>query len=281
MKIAKLGRTSGVTLLLAMGIAMVASALSELTGDEILLRIEAQEDLVMGGDIVSIIRFENAYSDGATTFNTFGMLGRRREGEGDRTLIYFVEPEDVQGTLFVSIDTEEEEARLWLYLPALGSAKELVSEEQEESFAGSTFSYREAGGGSTSDDCTARIVGEDTVQVGDQVMGCYLLDLTAKPGADVDYPRERMWVDKEHWLPLKVESYDELGTLDRTMEVLELGEFDGMVVVRVTVAEDVLEGDSTTITFLDRSCPEEGIPAEIFEPENLSDFDSTDWGFQE
>jgi len=269
----------GLVLALAMGIAMATSAQSELTGDEILLRVEAQEDLGMGGEIISIIRFENSYSDGTMTFNIFGMLGQQLDGKPERTLIYFKEPEDVQGTFFVSINPEYEDARLWLYLPALGQAKELVSEQQEQSFAGSTFSYREAGGESASDEYTAQIVCEDDIRIDDQEVPCYLLDLTVKPGADVDFPTERMWVDKESWLALKIESYNELGNLERTMNVLKLGEFDGMVVANVTVAVDILEGNSTTITFLDRRRPEEGISTEVFDPENLSNFDPSEWGF--
>ena len=213
------------------------------------------------------------------TFNTFGMLGQQLDGEPERTLIYFKEPEDVQGTFFVSINPEDEDARLWLYLPALGQAKELVSEQQEQSFAGSTFSYREAGGESVSDEYSAQIVREDSIQIDNQEMACYLLNLTAKPDADVDFPTERMWVDKDSWLVLKIESYNELGNLERTMEVLTLGEFDGLVVADVTVAVDVLEGNSTTITFLDRRRTEEGIPPEVFDPENLSNFDPAEWGF--
>lgn len=281
MKMTRLRSVMGLMLLLAGTITTMGSAQGGLTGDEILLRVEEQEDMVMGGEIISIIHFENTYSDGTTTFNAFGVLGKQLEGELDKTLIYFKEPEDVQGTLFVSIDPEDGDSRLWLYLPALGQAKELVSEQQEQSFAGSTFSYREAGGGNTSDDYTAVLVGEETIRVGDQEIPCYLLELTERPDTDLDYPTEKMWVAKENWLTLKIESYNESGTLERTMEVLSLGEFGGMVVVDVSVAKDILEGNSTTITFLDRRHPEGEIPSEIFEPENLSAFDPSDWGFQD
>ncbi|MFQ6117524.1 MAG: outer membrane lipoprotein-sorting protein, partial [Candidatus Bipolaricaulia bacterium] len=142
-------------LLLLMG-ASVAAVVSysdrELTGDEILDRVEEEGDLAAAGSLITIVRFDNAYSDGTTTYSLFGGLSKLVEGQPERTLIYFVEPEDTEGTLFLSVGPVDtgENTHLFLYLPALGSVKELVSEEQREaSFAGSTFSYEDVGGADT------------------------------------------------------------------------------------------------------------------------------------
>lgn len=159
--------------------------------------------------------------------------------------------------------------------------KELVSEEKHKSFAGSTFSYREVGSRKVSDDYTAELVGEDSVKIGDQSYDCYVLELTAKPKADVDYPTGKAWVGKENWLTLKAEDYNDAGNLERTMEVLKLGEFEGNVVADEIIAKNVLDNSSTTISFLERRRPEGEIPDSVFDPENLSSFDPTEWGFEE
>jgi hypothetical protein len=277
-----------VKLSLILGLALLLGALAgtalystgQLTGDAILKKVDEQQDTVMGGDLVSLIRFDNAYSDGTTAYNIFGGLSKRAPGQPDRSLVYFKEPEDVRGTLFLSVKPEGEEARLWLYLPALGAVKELVSEEERSgSFAGSTFSYRQVGERKIADDYTAELIGEEAVTVEGQSYGCYLLKLTAKPGAKVDYPTGKMWVDKANWLSLKAEEYNEAGNLERTMEVLKLGEFEGNIVADVMIAKDVLNNNSTTISFLDRHRPAQPIPDSVFEPQNLPSFDPTAWGF--
>lgn len=284
MKVVKFSSILGLVLLLGALMVTIVSYSDGLSGDEILQKVDDQQDVVMGGDLISIIRFDNVYSDGTTAYNTFGGLGKQAEGEPDRSLIYFKEPEDVKGSLFLSIDPVDpnEDIHLFLYLPALGQVKELVSEEERGgSFAGSTFSYRQVGERGMTEDYTAELVSEDTVQIGNEGYPVYVLKFSAKPDADVDYPTGKMWVGKDNWLSLKAEEYNDAGNLERTMEVLVLGEFEGNVVADEMIAKDVLEGSSTTISFLDRRRPDGEIPDELFDPENLPSFDPAEWGFED
>lgn len=272
----------GLVLLLgAIMVGTVSYSNGQLTGNDILKKVDDQQDIIRGGNLISMIRFDNIYSDGTTAYNTFGGLGKRVEGQPDKSLIYFKEPADVEGTLFLSIKPKGEDARLWLYLPALGAVKELVSGEKHKSFAGSTFSYREMGSHRFSDDYTAELDGEDTLTIGDESYPCYLLELTAKPDAEVDYPTGKMWVSKENWLMLKAEDYNDAGNLERTMEVLKLGEFEENVVADQMVSKNVLDNSSTTISFLKRERPENPIPDDVFDADNLASFDPTAWGFEE
>jgi len=168
-------------------------------------------------------------------------------------LMYYKEPEDVAGTIFLAVTPEEGDSRMWLYLPALGAVKELVAEEQEQSFAGSTFSYKDIGSqSSTQDDYDAELVGEEAVTVDGESYDCYVLTLTAKPDADVDYPTQKLWVSKDFWTSLKGESYDEDGRLAITMEVVRLGEFEGNVIPDEMFSKNVIDGNSTRIIFLER-----------------------------
>lgn len=277
----KLSLFAGLALLL--GAWLIGTAFyspGQLTGEAILKKVDEQQDIVMGGDLVSLIRFDNTYSDGTTAYNIFGGLSKRAPGQPDRSLVYFKEPEDVRGTIFLSVKPEGEDARLWLYLPALGAVKELVSEEERSgSFAGSTFSYRQVGEREMADDYTAELIGEEPVTVDGRAHDCYLLKLTAKPGAKVDYPTGKMWVDKASWIALKAEEYNEAGNLERTMEVLKLGEFEGNTVADEMIAKNVLENNSTKISFLERRRPAQPLPDSLFEPQNLPAFDPTAWGF--
>lgn len=274
----KLSLIFGLALLL--GLVALGSASNGPSGDEILARVDAQQDLLMGGSLISVIRFDNAYSDGTSAYNIFGGLSKKGEGQPERSLVYFKEPEDVRGTIFLSIKPEGQSARLWLYLPALGVVKELVSEEERGgSFAGSTFSYRQVGERKMAEDFNAELIGEETVQVEGVAYPAYLLKLTAKPGAEVDYPTGRVWVGKDNWISLKAEEYNQAGKLERTMEVLALGEFEGTVTADAMVARDVLNNNATTISFLERRRPAEELPDSLFEPGNLASFDPEAWGF--
>lgn len=253
-----------------------------LTGNKILQKVEEQEEEVMGGDLITFIRFDTVNPDGTTSSNVFRGLGKSGPEQTDKSLIYFLEPKDVRGTLFLSIDPEEGDSRIWLYLPALGTRKELISEEErEKSFAGSTFSYEDIGERSTVDDFNGKVVGEEVLTVEDQELSCYVLKLEAKPDAEIDYPTGKTWVSKDSLLTLKSEYYNQAGNLVRAIEVLALGEFEGKTVSKKMINKNILEDSSTTITFQRRIRPEGEIPDSVFEPENLPNFDPTKWGFTE
>ncbi len=253
----------------------------QLNGDQILQKVDDKSEETMSGNTTMTVRFDNLYSDGTKGHNIFGSLSKSVEGKPDKMLMYYKEPEDVKGTIFLSIDPVDPDAntKLFLYLPALGQVKELISESQRSgSFAGSTMSYEQIGEQEMSEDYNAQIAGEDILKVDGKSYPVYVLDLTAKPDADVDYPTRKSWVAKDIWVSLKGESYNEAGNLEQTKEVLKLGKFEGKVVSDKMISENVLEDSSTTITFIKRTRPDKEIPDSVFDSENLSEFDPEEWG---
>ena len=261
------------TALLLIGGAALAQ---DLTADDILDRMQIEGDVLAEGSMIMQMQFDNVYSDGTTASNTFAGLSKP-----NKSLMVFLEPEDVQGTIFLTLDPEEENAdtRLWLYLPLLDIPKELVSEEARSgSFAGSSISYKDIGGGDQREDSDAVLIGEETITVGDESRIAFVIESTAKPDADKDIVRTVLWVDKESFVMLKMEAYNDLGSLEQTLNVIELGEFEGHLVVDGMHARDVLEESETTITFLERRRPDGEIPDEVFDPENLVSFDPAAWG---
>ena len=253
-----------------------AALAQNLTADDILDRMETEGDVLAEGSMIVQMRFDNVYSDGTTASNTFAGLSKP-----NMSLMVFLEPEDVQGTIFLTLDPEAEDAdtRLWLYLPLLGIPKELVSEEARGgSFAGSSISYEDIGSDDQREDYDAVLIGEEVVTVGNEDRTAYVLESTAKPDAEEDVVRTVLWVDKESFVMLKMEAYNDLGNLERTLNVIELGEFEGHLVVDGMHARDVLEESETTITFLERRRPDGEIPDEVFDPENLVSFDPAAWG---
>jgi len=253
-----------------------AALAQDLTSDDILDRMETEGDVLAEGSMIVQMRFDNVYSDGTTASNTFAGLSKP-----GKSLMVFLEPEDVRGTIFLTLNPEEENAdtRLWLYLPLLGIPKELVSEEARGgSFAGSSFSYEDIGSDDQREDYDAVLIGEEVVAVGNEDRTAYVLESTAKPDADEDIVRTVLWVDKESFVMLRMEAYNDLGNLEQTLDVIELGEFEGQLVVDGMLARNVLEESETTITFLERRRPAGEIPDEVFDSETLASFDPAAWG---
>jgi len=253
-----------------------AALAQDLTADDILDRMQIEGDVPAEGSMIMQMQFDNVYSDGTTASNTFAGLSKP-----GKSLIVFLEPEDVRGTILLTDDCIAVDAPcIWLYLPLLGIPKELVSEEERDgSFAGSSLSYEDIGGNDQREDYDAVLIGEETLTIGDEDRTAYVIESTAKPDADEDIVRTVLWVDKESFVMLKMEAYNDLGSLEQTLDVVELGEFEGHLVVDGMHARDVLEESETTITFLERRRPAGEIPDEVFDPENLVSFDPAAWGF--
>ena len=258
-------------------VALLGLSAAALTADEIMDMVDVEADLLAEGSMISIIRFDNVYGDGTTGSNLFGSLSIP-----NRSIIYFIEPLDVAGTIFLTHESDDDDvnARLWLYLPLLGIPKEMVSEEERGgSFAGSALSYSDLGDREGRADYDAVLIGEEDVVIGDLTRTAYKIESTAKPDADVDNPRSVIWIDTEFFIMLKMEAYNDLGNLDTTIEILALGEFEGKLTSVEMLAANLSDGSTTTITILEQRRPESEIADDIFAPESLTTFDAALWGF--
>ena len=262
------------TLAAAMVLVFAITA-TALTADEILDQMEAESDKLAEGSMVATVRFDNTYRDGTTSGNLFGMLSKPRF-----TLMYFIEPSDVAGTIFLTYEDENGDDKLHLYLPLLGVPKELVSDEERGgSFAGSSMSYADFGEGADRDDALASLIGEEELVIDGETRTAYVIESVAKPDVDTDTPRTLLWVDTEALVMLKMEAYNDLGNLSMTLEVVSLTQFEGMLTADEMLSTDVLEGSSTLITVIDRHRPDATIPDQVFSPDSLMTFDPVAWGF--
>jgi len=214
-----------------------------------------------------------------TTFDT------TKPEDGDEVyhaLMYFAGG-DEDGSIFL-METPEDEAvdsRMWLYLPALGLTKELVTDEdQSGSFAGSSMSYDDLGGaGDLRDDYDATIVGDETMEVDGTSYDVWALELIAKPDADADYPRVLVWVEKSEYLPLRMESYNDPDVLETEMVFLAIGEFEGDMTPEVIHSIDLTEGTASTVTISNLRRPSVLLTLETFDPNALGGFNIDSYGF--
>ena len=259
-------RVAFVSLALAVGISLGLLA-QGLTADEILARVE--EGLFMGGGVgstIATVKFD-VNVEGETTSYTFRVYSRHGvEGEPDKTLVVYLAPELVAGTMFLTWAPEEGDARIWLYLPALGLVRELIAPRarQQEFVAGSGITWEElAEGFEYRDDYSPELIGEETVGG----LDCYVLLLTPLEGRATPWGSIKLWVEKEHFVLVRSEFYDTDGELVKTMVGDDLYEDEVGYIPRHIVLTDLVEGSSSTISILEREAQE--IPPEYFDPEQL------------
>ncbi len=263
-----------------LGVALLAGAWSShaqqaLTGPQILQKVEEKGGIGgTQGELISDVKFDIIGKDKKTATNEFRFFSKRKQGEPDRLLVAFVKPDDVRGTLFLSIKPQGKDADLWLYLPALGAVKQLVNtQERKGSFAGSNLSFEDLGSGfKYSESYTAdEKVTEEKIKVGDKEYATYVLTLRVKKEKEKteDYPLRKMWVEKTEFVVLKGEGYNKTNKLETVFEALALGKFEGDTVPEKVLIKNVLDNSQTTISFLTRKRPAQPLPENLFDPNNL------------
>ncbi|MBI9100984.1 MAG: outer membrane lipoprotein-sorting protein [Spirochaetales bacterium] len=140
-----------------------------------------------------------------------------------KTITLFLEPATVRNTRFLTVQNDGRDDDQWIYLPSLRKIKRIASGERDGSFMGSDFTYADMGGNDL--DHSDFTILRDEIFSG---RSCWVIQSVSAQGKESNYGKTISWVDKETYLTLKVEFYDDDGTTqikELTMEGLR--ETDG------------------------------------------------------
>jgi len=128
-------------------------------------------------------------------------------GDGDKSLTIFDSPRDIKGTAFLSYSHAVTPDDQWLYLPALKRVKRIASANKSGPFMGSQFSYEDLASFEI-EKYQYTFLREETFN------GIETLVVENQPNySHSGYSRQIVWVDKERYIPLKIEYYDRKNAL--------------------------------------------------------------------
>lgn len=137
----------------------------------------------------------------------------------DYSLILITSPARDQGTTFLKRENE-----IWNFVPNINRTIKMPPSMMSQSWMGSDFTnddlVRES---STKDDYEYSILREELFN-GRQ---SWVLELIPKPDTPIVWGQVLMWVDKEHYIQLKVENYDQRNERVNTIEFSEIGQMGG------------------------------------------------------
>jgi outer membrane lipoprotein-sorting protein len=140
----------------------------------------------------------------------------------DFSLILITAPARDQGTAFLKRYKE-----IWNYVPNIDRMIKMPPSMMSQSWMGSDFSnddlVRES---STVNDYKHSILREEIYQE----RNCWVLELIPKPESSVVYGKVLLWVDKQHYIQLKIENYDEEDNLVSTLLFSEVKQMGGRTI---------------------------------------------------
>ncbi len=133
------------------------------------------------------------------------------DDDGDKSLIVFDEPRDVKGTALLTFSHKVKDDDQWLYLPALKRVKRIASRNKSGPFMGSEFAFEDLASQEV-EKYTYRFI-EDGEFDGKPVFVMERYPVSKYSG----YTRQVVQVDKERYIPLKIEFYDRKNALLKTL----------------------------------------------------------------
>ena len=167
-------------------------------------------------------------------------------GDGDKSLIVFDEPRDIQGTAFLSHTHALTPDDQWLYLPSLKRVKRISSSNKSGPFMGSEFAYEDISSQEV-DKYTYRFI-EETVEDGTEAFVIEQVPAYERSG----YTRMVVWIDKQEYRRIRADFYDRKGTLLKTLRWQDYRQYDGQFWRSHRMEmENHITSKSTTLTFSD------------------------------
>jgi outer membrane lipoprotein-sorting protein len=164
---------------------------------------------------VSQMTMELINSSNRTRSRTVERFSMKDENGNLSTLIRFLQPADVRGTGFLSIEHNENEESRHLFLPALRRTRRISAGEDSDSFMGSDFTYEDIAQ-MVLDEYSFNLLGNEVVNE----TNCYKIEVipTCERRKRITaYSKMIYYVSHNNFIVHKVEYYDRHGTLFKTL----------------------------------------------------------------
>ena len=236
-------------LMLALAAAFVSSAnasSSDTEGFDIAARSD-RSDVGFGDSEVQLrMVLRNAAGQESSRSLRISTLEKPDESVGDKSLVVFNTPRDIEGTALLShariLDPDDQ----WLYLPALKRVKRISSSNKSGPFVGSEFAF---------EDFTAIELNKfDYRFIRSEQCGDFQCDVLERLPRyeNSGYTKQIAWVDQTDFQIRKVEFYDRRGDLLKVLELQDYRLYDNgvwrahklvMVNVQTKKQTDFIYGD--------------------------------------
>jgi len=178
----------------------------------------------------------------------------------DKSFTEYLAPAREKGTKMLKLNNQ-----LWIYSPTTDRVIQISGHMLRQSVMGSDMSYEDMmTDRPLLEQYKAEVSGEETVDG----RKCWVVNLTAII-ADVNYASQKMWVDEERYIPMKVELFAKGGKLLKRITFSDIQRIQNRWYPKSFVYKDMLkEGRGTKMT-IENIQFDVTIPASVFNKGNL------------
>ncbi len=143
--------------------------------------------------------------------------------EGDKSLVVFDHPRDIEGTAFLSFTKILDPDDQWLYLPALKRVKRISSANKSGPFVGSEFAYEDLLSQEV-DKYSYRWLRDEPCGEAAQGLDCFVIERFPRY-ENSGYTRQVTWIDQQEYRPIRIDYYDRKDSLLKTLTLSQYNQY--------------------------------------------------------
>lgn len=223
---------------------------SERQGYEIAMRSDNSDNGFGDSRVEARMVLRNAAGQETSRELSFQTLERADNTVGDKSVVVFHTPADVEGTALLSHARILEPDDQWLYLPALARVRRISSANKSGPFVGSEFAF---------EDFTAvelnkyehNYVSSGDVEIGGETMTVDIVERFPRY-ENSGYSRQVSYIDQDIYQIRRIEFFDRRGDLLKTLDLADYREYgDGIWRAHVLTMTNHQTGKSTELVYSD------------------------------
>lgn len=192
---------------------LIATAMQGNTADDKGLDIAQEADTRDNGwfnnSVVVTMKLKN--KQGQETTRQLRNYSLEVKGDGDKSIVVFESPADVQGTAFLTHSHKTGDDDQWMFMPSLERVKRISSSNKSGPFMGSEFAYEDIASQEV-EKYTYKFLSEDRAN-GEECYAVERYPLDKNSG----YTRQKVWFNRNNYRIEKIEFFDRKNVLLKTL----------------------------------------------------------------
>lgn len=155
----------------------------------------------------AVMNLDNIETNGTVDHRIMYQRGRKINGLTN-VVFDFTQPASVRNTRVLQSEKNARDDDRWIYMPQLKQVRRIPMAERYKNFVGCEFTYNDMAIRKVDEDTHEMISENETVTNAGKTYKCWKIKSTPVKKSEVEYSYKINYIDKETYLPAKMEYFD-------------------------------------------------------------------------